>query len=204
MKKNIKFYLVPASPWTFLSFSRIEKISTTYNLEVNLVPINIFKLFEMQEIKTVAKRPVAIQKNRLRELQRWKEYLDINFNIKPKFFPVDPIKSCKLIIASAILYPNEKHRSFQLAKKLSEAVWVNELNIDDETVIFEIVKEIVDIKKLKNLYFQKEVESVLQKNTLDAFDNDIFGVPTFVYEDKIFWGQDRIFFLEKEIKKSDE
>ena len=204
MKKNIKFYLVPASPWTFLSFSRIEKISTTYNLEVNLVPINIFKLFEMQEIKTVAKRPVAIQKNRLRELQRWKEYLDINFNIKPKFFPVDPIKSCKLIIASAILYPNEKHRSFQLAKKLSEAVWVNELNIDDETVIFEIVEEIVDIKKLKNLYFHKEVESILQKNTLDAFDNDIFGVPTFVYEDKIFWGQDRIFFLEKEIKKSDE
>ena len=56
----------------------------------------------------------------------------------------------------------------------------------------------------RNLYFQKEVESVLQKNTLDAFDNDIFGVPTFVYEDKIFWGQDRIFFLEKEIKKSDE
>ena len=204
MKKNIKFYLVPASPWTFLSFSRIEKVSTAYNLEVDLIPINIFKLFEMQEIKTVAKRPVAIQKNRLRELQRWKEYLDINFNIKPKFFPVDPIKSCKLIIASSILYPNEKNRSFQLAKKLSEAVWVDELNIDDETVIFEIVEEIVDIKKLKNLYFHKEVESILQKNTLDAFDNDIFGVPTFVYEDKIFWGQDRIFFLEKEIKKSDE
>ena len=168
------------------------------------MPINIFKLFEMQEIKTVAKRPVAIQKNRLRELQRWKEYLNINFNIKPKFFPVDPIKSCKLIIASSILYSNEKNRSFQLAKKLSEAVWVDELNIDDETVIFEIAKEIVDIKNLKNLYFQKEVESVLQKNTLDAFDNDIFGVPTFVYEDKIFWGQDRIFFLEKEIKKSHE
>ena len=76
MKNNIKFYLVPASPWTFLSFARIEKISTTYNLEVDLIPIDIFKLFEMQEIKTVAKRPVAIQKNRLRELQRWKEYLE--------------------------------------------------------------------------------------------------------------------------------
>ena len=52
--------------------------------------------------------------------------------------------------------PNEKNRSFQLAKKLSEAVWVNELNIDDETVIFEIAKEIVDIKNLKNLYFKKK------------------------------------------------
>ena len=68
-EKNIKFYLVPASPWTFLSFDRIEKISTTYNLEVDLIPINIFKLFEMQEIKMVSKRPVAIQKNRLREFK---------------------------------------------------------------------------------------------------------------------------------------
>ncbi len=202
MKNNIKFYLVPASPWTFLSFTRIEKISTTYNVEVDVIPIDIFKLFEMQEIKTVAKRPVAIQKNRLRELQRWKEYLEINFNTKPKFFPVDPIKSCKLIIASSILYPNEKNKTFQLAKKLSEAVWVNDLNIDDESVIFEIAKEVTDIENLKKLYYQKEVELVLQKNTSGAFDSDIFGVPTFVYEDKIFWGQDRIFFLEREIKKS--
>ena len=103
----------------------------------------------------MAKRPVAIQKNRLRELQRWKEYLDINFNIKPKFFPVDPIKSCKLIIASSIFIPNEKNKTFQLAKKLSEAVWVNDLNIDDESVIFEIAKEVTDIENLKKLIFPK-------------------------------------------------
>ena len=72
MKNNIKFYMVPASPWSFLSFDRIEKISSSYNLDVDLIPVDIFKLFEMQEIKMVSKRPIAIQKNRLRELQRWK------------------------------------------------------------------------------------------------------------------------------------
>ena len=51
--------------------------------------------------------------------------------------------------------PNDKHRTFQLAKKLSEAVWVNDLNIDDETEIFKIVKEIVDIKKLKDFILIK-------------------------------------------------
>ena len=54
-----------------------------------LIPTDIFKLFEMQEIKMVSKRPEAIQKNRLRELQRWKDHLNINFNIKPKYFPVN-------------------------------------------------------------------------------------------------------------------
>ena len=57
MKNNIKFYMVPASPWSFLSFDRIEEISSSYNLEVDLIPIDIFKLFEMQEIKMVSKRP---------------------------------------------------------------------------------------------------------------------------------------------------
>ena len=204
MKNSIKFYMVPASPWSFLSFDRIKKISDSYNLDVDLVPLDIFKLFEMQEIKMVAKRPMAIQKNRLRELQRWKDYLNINFNIMPKFWPVSPIKSCRLIIASSIFYSDNKHKTFQLAKKLSEAVWLNDLNIDDDNEIFKIAKNIIDIEKVKDIYFDNKVVSMLQNNTSEAFQNDIFGVPTFLYNNQIFWGQDRIFFLEKEIKKSNE
>ena len=202
MKNIIKFYMVPASPWSFLSFNRIQEISQNYNLEVDIITLDIFKLFEMQEIKMVAKRPLAIQKNRLRELQRWKEYLNIDFNIKPKFFPVNPIKSCKLLIASSIFHLTEKNKTFQLAKKLSEAVWMNNLNIDDEDQIFKIAEKIINIKSVKDIYFENRVNQQLQKNTADAFKNNIFGVPTFLYNDNFFWGQDRIFFLEKEIKKN--
>ena len=81
MKNNIKFYMVPASPWTFLSFDRIEKLSKNYNLEIDLIPLDILRLFEMQEIKMVSKRPRAIQKNRLRELQRWQEHLNIKLDL---------------------------------------------------------------------------------------------------------------------------
>ena len=104
MNNNIKFYTVPASPWSFLSLDRIEKISNTYNLDLDFIPVDIFKLFEIQEIKMVSKRPLAIQKNRLNELRRWKDYLKVDFNIKPKFWPVNPNKSCKLIIAASIIY----------------------------------------------------------------------------------------------------
>ena len=204
MKNNIKFYMVPASPWSFLSFDRIEKIAKSYNLELDIIPVNIFKLFEMQEIKMVAKRPMAIQKNRLRELQRWKDYLKIKFNIQPKFWPVNPVKSCKLIIATSIFYTSNKQKAFNLAKKLSEAVWVNDLNIDNDNEIFKIAKETVDINSIKDIYFDKKTDLVLENNTNSAFKNDIFGVPTFFFNNQIFWGQDRLFFLEKEIKKSNE
>ena len=74
--------MVPASPWSFLSFSRIEEILNTHNIEVDTIPVDIFKLFEAHGIKMVSQRPIAIQKNRLTELKRWKNYLKINFNIK--------------------------------------------------------------------------------------------------------------------------
>ena len=92
-----------------------------------------------------------------------------------------------------------------LAKSLSEAVWINELNIDNDEVIFEIAKNIFDIKSIQDIYLDgkldDKVSSILQKNTIDAVKQDIFGVPTFIYNNQMFWGQDRIFFLEKEIKK---
>ena len=204
MENNIKFYMVPASPWTFLSFDRIKKISDNYNLEIDLIPIDIFKLFEMQEIKMVSKRPEAIQKNRLRELQRWKDHLNINFNIKPKYFPVNPLKSCKLIIASSIFYSVEKNKTFQLAKKLSEAVWVNDLNIDDDEQIFKVARGTIDLENIKDIYYDKKTDLILEENTSSAYEKDIFGVPTFLHKKQIFWGQDRIFFLEKVIKKCNE
>ena len=201
MKNNIKFYMVPASPWSFLSFDRIEKISNFYNLDIDLIPVDIVRLFEIQDIKMLAKRPISVQKNRLNELKRWKDHLKINFNLKPKFFPVNPVKSCKLLIACSLIYPHEKNKIFMLAKSLSEAVWVNELNIDNDEVIFEAAKNIFDIKSIQDTYFDDKASSILKKNTIDATKNDIFGVPSFIYNNQMFWGQDRIFFLEKEIKK---
>ena len=75
------------------------------------------------------------------------------------------------------------------------------MNIDDDNEVLNIAKEVIDIESVKNIYYDSKVDSVLQNNTSDAFKNDIFGVPTFFYNNQIFWGQDRIFFLEKEIKK---
>ncbi len=201
MKNNIKFYMVPSSPWSFLSFNRIEKISRLYNLKINLIPIDIFKLFQLNGIKKVSERSTSIQKNRINELQRWSDYLEINLNINPRFFPVNPIKSCRAIISTSIVYNKEESLVLKLAKAFSEAVWVKDLNIDDNNVIIKILEEFVDINKIKDLYMGEETYSILKENTVKAAEEDVFGVPSFVFNENLFWGQDRIFFLEKEIMK---
>ena len=204
MKNDIIFYMVPSSPWSFLSFNRIEKICNSYKLKLNLIPLDIFHLFEMNNIKMLSQRPLSVQKNRLNELQRWKDHLNIIFNIKPKFFPVNSIKACQLIISTSIIFPNDKDISIMLAKSLSEAVWVKDLNIDDSEVIFEILGQLVndkDFENIKNTFHKEKTSSILKDNTIEAFKKNIFGVPSFIFNNQIFWGQDRIFFLEKEISK---
>lgn len=201
MKNNIKFYMVPSSPWSFLSFNRIEKIAKLYNLKINLIPIDIFKLFQLNSIKKVSERSTSIQKNRINELQRWSDYLEINLNINPRFFPVNPIKSCRAIISTSIVYNKEESLVLKLAKAFSEAVWVKDLNIDDNNVIIKILEDFVDINKIKDLYMGEETCSILKENTVKAAEEDVFGVPSFVFNENLFWGQDRIFFLEKEIMK---
>ena len=201
MKNNIKFYMVPSSPWSFLSFNRIEKIAKLYNLKINLIPIDIFKLFQLNGIKKVSERSTSIQKNRINELQRWSDYLEINLNINPRFFPVNPIKSCRAIISTSIVYNKEESLVLKLAKAFAEAVWVKDLDIDDNNVIIKILEEFVDINKIKDLYMGEETYGILKENTMKAAEENVFGVPSFVFNENLFWGQDRFFFLEKEIMK---
>ena len=78
---------------------------------------------------------------------------------------------------------------------------VKDLNIDDNDVILKILEENVVINKTKNLYLSNETSSILKENTIKAVEQNVFGVPSFVYNESLFWGQDRISFLEKEIIK---
>ena len=93
-------------------------------------------------------------------------------------------------------------KTFKLAKSLSEAVWVKDLNIDNDEVLFKIADEVIDSNDLRKIYIEEKVEKILKKKTKTAIQKNIFGVPTFVFNNQNFWGQDRIFFLEKEIINS--
>ena len=90
MKQFIDFYMVVISPWCYLGLNRLISISKTYDIEINIKPIDIFFIFKEYGTKGVKDRPIPVQKNRINEIKRWGNYLDIKINAKPKFHPVDP------------------------------------------------------------------------------------------------------------------
>jgi 2-hydroxychromene-2-carboxylate isomerase len=91
-------------------------------------------------------------------------------------------------------------RSF--VDKAFNAVWVDSMNMNDEEVFLKFVKnqEInSDLFSLK--YNDPVIKNDLIKRTNDCFNKGIFGVPTFIVNGKMFWGQDRLDFVFSEAKK---
>ena len=204
MKQNVIFYMVAASPWSYFSFPRLTSIINSYNININIKPIDLFKIFKEQGIKLVSERPKAIQINRINELKRWKKFLNIDMNIEPKFFPVNPLQSSKLILAASINELEEKKpKTFKLSKRLAEAVWVKDEDIANEDTLVSIANDCgfngIQLYSESN---EKKIISLLEKNTSEALEKNIFGVPSFIYDNEIYWGQDRIDFLERHIKKN--
>ena len=197
MKKYVKFYMVPSSPWVYLSMRRLRDLSNKYKFTIKLMPIDIFSIFNKNDIKFSMQRSLPIQKNRLSELKRWKKYLKIKLNHSPKFWPVDYTNANKIIVASNLI--EDINLTYKLAEKISEAVWRKNLNIADKKTLFQLANDIGIDSKIKHVFNEEKVENILKKYTEDAEVDNVFGVPTFIYRKKLFWGQDRLFFLEKEL-----
>ena len=203
MTKNIDFYMVTISPWCYLSLKRLKSLSNDQKVEINLKPIDIMSIFKENQTKGVKERPLPVQKNRINELKRWSDYLNIKLNAIPKFHPVNPEMSSKLIIAS-LLFENNFQKTFSLITRLCEAVWISDLNVSDLATISKIAnREGFSNDFVKRALSDQTVIEQLNKNTIQAKENNVFGVPTFIYGNELFFGQDRLFMLEKSIKNKE-
>ena len=84
-----------------------------------------------------------------------------------------------------------------------EAVWVKEKDIGDTDVIIEVANDNgFQGKTLFDLSNKSGVKKILKENTEEAIKKNIFGVPTWLFNNELFWGQDRLDFLERTIDKN--
>ena len=147
----------------------------------------------------VPQRSPQRQKYRLDELKRWSEFLNIKINLKPKFFPPkDPHISGKYTIAANILGVK-----LVFGHELLKQIWSEEKDISDEKNI-EATSNLfkLDFKKLSELAKSDKVSKIYQDNTEEAVTKNVFGSPTYIYNNELFWGQDRLDFLERALNKS--
>ena len=121
-------------------------------------------------------------------------------NVKFKFNSYFPIKSLNLM--RGVLVAEEDNIKNYYIDNIFNTIWQDGLNMNDEIVISKVLKNLnVNPKTFKLRSTSSSIKDSLRKKTNDAYAKGIFGAPTFVANNKIFWGQDRIEFALNEARK---
>ena len=88
------------------------------------------------------------------------------------------------------------------AYKIMEGLWTKQLDIDDVLTLKRIISKIIPTAdELIDHTNQKIVADEIKKNTEKALNSQVFGAPTYVIDDQVFWGQDRLDFVERYVKR---
>ena len=191
MTKEIDFYFDFISPYSYLAHQKIKSIK---NVKFNYKPVLVGGLHNLQGITAPAFIKPKL-KHMISDCDLIAKKDKSNFIWNSNF----PINS--LNIMRGYLFINVENRDSYL-NVMFDAYWKDNLNISNE----EIIKTLIKKSKIEPISFfdgikDPKIKEELKNVTQEAHDKEIFGAPTFVVNNKIFWGQDRLEFALDEYNR---
>ncbi len=194
MTKVVDYYFTLTSPWTYLGHQRLVEIARRQGAEIRVKPVDYGVIFPQTGGLPLPKRAPARQAYRLMELKRWRAHLGIELNLHPKFFPAPADAAARVVIAA----DQDGGDSAGLAHAILAAVWTQEKNIADLPTLTEIANAAgQDGAALLAASQEPEAQTAYEAQTQEALARGVFGAPSYVYQDELFWGQDRLEFLDR-------
>jgi 2-hydroxychromene-2-carboxylate isomerase len=195
MIKPFDFYFDFVSPYSFLAHKKIKKIEIKNSIKIKYKPILLGGLHNLHGIKAPAFIP-AKAKHMIRDCKLIAE----KNNIKFKFNSYFPIKSLNLM--RGVMVAEEDNFKSYYIDRIFDSIWQDGLNMNDESVVQKILKNLdINPKTFLLRVTSSSIKDLLKKRTGEAYEKGIFGAPSFVSNNKIFWGQDRIEFALNEANK---
>jgi len=195
---HIDYYLVPQSPWTYLGHERFVAIARRHGATVRLRPMDLGQIFPISGGLPLPKRAPQRQAYRLLELKRFSAWLGLPLNLHPKHFPVPGDDAARLLIA--VDQHDGTDAALDLAGRVLAAVWVHERDIASADTLAALLTEAglpadrLDASRLPG------VQQAYAAATQAAIDAGVFGAPSWVIDGELFWGQDRLEFVERRLR----
>ena len=200
MAPTIDYYFAPQSPWTHLGHLRFWDIARRHGAAVRVLPVDLpGRVFPSSGGLPLSKRAPQRQAYRLVELKRWSDYLHAPLNLEPNYYPVNGDDAARLIIAVDMHDGSEA--AMGLTDSILRAVWVQHRNIADEITLAAILSEReLPVGRLDAAHSQA-VQERYEADSQAAIDAGVFGAPSYVVNGEIFWGQDRLDFVERRLQQ---
>ena len=199
MDKLIDYYMTPISPYVYLGHERFVAIARRHGATIAVKPINLGLVFPVSGGLPLSKRAPQRQAYRLVELTRWSRYLQVPLNLHPAHFPVSADLASRFVLAAL---ERSTDAALDLALAFSRALWTQECDISDPATLQAISAGCgSDAATLAARAEAPDIGMRYAALTQEAIDRGIFGTPTYVYAGELFWGQDRLDFLDRALAK---
>ncbi|QPH56170.1 2-hydroxychromene-2-carboxylate isomerase [Pontivivens ytuae] len=199
----IDYYLFPLSPFTYLAGLRLEEVAARHNAKINYKPFDLMRVFAAHGTPPVPKRHESRQAYRLQELARIAKMNGMPINPRPAHWPTDPKPA-----VAAVIYAQEfshEHPGGDVGKlsfNLLKACWAEEKDISHESV----VEKCLEDAGFDGGIAQRDLQSafdIFERNTDEALASNVFGAPTYIVDHEVYWGQDRLAYLDAHLTRGE-
>lgn len=193
--RTVDYFLAPQSPWTYLGHDRLVAIARRAGVQVRVRPMDLGQVFPVSGGLPLSKRAPQRQAYRLVELERFSRWLHLPLNLHPRHFPVSGDAAARLIVA--VDQTDGSEAALRLAGAVLRAVWAEERDIASAECLATLLQE-NRLSGERLAESQSEaVQARYQAHTDAAVAGGVFGSPSYVFNGEIFWGQDRLEFLQR-------
>ncbi|MBL8382669.1 MAG: 2-hydroxychromene-2-carboxylate isomerase [Burkholderiales bacterium] len=195
MTKIIDYYFTPVSPWAYLGHRRLLAIASAAGAVVDPKPVDYGRIFPLSGGLPLKQRAAQRQAYRFMELRRWRAHLGVPLNLEPRHFPVDATLASRMLVAART---EGAPAALALAGAMLSACWAEEGNLADEGTLAALAQGVgLDGAALLAAARGEAAASSYAALTDEAIARNVFGAPTYAFGGEIFWGQDRLDFLER-------
>ena len=196
--KSVEFYFDLGSPYSYLAYYRLLQMAEQQEIQIVYKPILLGGVFKATGNRSPIEVPVKGVYSIL-DMQRWAEYYQIQMQMNPHF-PMNTLTLMRILTGVQLLHL-EKFE--QVLKLLFDAMFGTPQNLNELTVLAEVLKPSgFSVEDIMSMVQSDVVKQKLITETEQAIQRGLFGAPTFFVGDEMYWGQDRLHFVEQALNKA--
>jgi len=192
MSSYIDFFFDVISPYSYIAHKKIQNIKENQKITFNYKPILLGGLHNLAGISAP-----AFNKYKMKNMQSDCELVSRKNSISFKWNLKFPINSLLIMRGYLSLDGNQKEKYLDI---FFDAYWKDNLDLSSEDEVLKLLEVLnIDSKAFLEKINQQSIKDDLKRLTSDAFKKEVFGAPTFIVNNKIFWGQDRLEYALEEL-----
>lgn len=198
MTQSIDFYFDFGSPHSYLAHLRIAEVAKKCDLEFNYIPVLVGGIFKAtgnrSPIESFAgiENKEAYQKIEIHRFLKRHGLLD-KFKMNPHF----PVNTLALMRAAIAAQKLDKETYQNYINTVFDGMWLQQLDLNNVDVIQSLLGSAdLPLEKLFTAIQSAEVKQALISNTENAVNKGLFGVPSFISNDELYFGKETLYVFE--------